>query len=144
MIGMRLSDAKRAFFDAPRVVAATTVAERAVLSRFGAYVRQRARSSIRQRAGTSSPGTPPFSHTGLLKRFLFFAFDTERRSVVIGPVRLNNKRGDAPPLLERGGSAMRVRRGQTVSCSYAPRPFMRPAFDRELSKLPPLWRDSIR
>lgn len=144
MIGMRLSDAKRTFFDAPRVLAATTAAERAVLSRFGAFVRQRARSSIRARKSVSPPGSPPSSHTGLLKQFLFFAFDTERRSVVIGPVRLNGKPGDALPLLERGGGAMRARHGQLVACTYTPRPFMRPAFDRELSKLPPLWRDSIR
>jgi len=141
---MRLSDAKRAFFDAPQVLAATTAAERRVLSRFGAYVRQRARTSIRSRAGTSTPGMPPFSHTGLLKRFLFFAYDTSRRSVVIGPVRLDGRTGEALPLLEHGGTTQRPRPGRVDPSTYTPRPFMRPAFQRELSKLPPLWRDSIR
>jgi len=141
---MRLSDAKRAFFNAPKVMAATTAAERQVLSRFGAFVRQRARTSIRSHSGTSAPGAPPFSHAGLLKRGILFAFDIERRSVVIGPVRLNGRSGVALPLLERGGTSPLLRHGQMVVGTYRPRPFMQPAFAAELSKLPPLWRDSIR
>lgn len=141
---MRLAQAKAGFFDRAGVIAATTVAQRKVLSRFGAFVRQRARTSIRTRPGTSPPGGPPFSHVGLLRRFILFAYDAERGSVVIGPVRLNAKSGEAPRLLEHGGPALRVRWGLARRVSYAPRPFMRPAFDRELPHLPPLWRDSIR
>ena len=51
MIGMKLKAAKGLFFDRGAVLRATTAAERRVLSRFGAFVRQRARTSIRQRKG---------------------------------------------------------------------------------------------
>ena len=67
-----------------------------------------------------------------------------RRSVVIGPARLNQKRGNVPPTLEYGGPAVAVRRGQTRRVTIAPRPYMRPAFAAEQKSLPPLWRNSIR
>ena len=139
-----LADAKRTFFDRAGVIAAVSVAERSALSRFGAYVRQRARTSIKPRTGTSAPGAPPFSHVGLLRQFILFAYEPQRGSVVIGAVKLNAKSGDAPRLLEHGGTAQRLRHGKLVRCDYRPRPFMQPAFDRELSRLPPLWRDAIR
>ena len=140
-----LVDAKRTFFDRAGVIAAVSAAERSALSRFGAYVRQRARTSIRPRSGTSVPGAPPFSHVGLLRQFILFAYEPSRGSVVIGAVQLGGKTGgDAPRLLEHGGSALRMRRGKLVRCQYQPRPFMQPAFDRELSRLSPLWRDAIR
>jgi len=162
MIGLGIDQAKGLFFDSKKVQATTTKAERRVLSRFGAYVRQSARSSIRKRKKVSAPGQPPSSHTGLLKRFILFAYEPERRSVVIGPVRLNAKIGDAPPALEYGGQvrvASRSRsrlsrakrrtrrqpsaatRGRTVT--IRPRPFMGPAFEREKPKLSAMWRDSV-
>ena len=82
MIGLRIDRVKGLFFDSKKVVNATTRAERKVLSRFGAYVRRSARSSIRKRKKVSEPGKPPSSHTGLLKRFIFFAYDPGRKSVV--------------------------------------------------------------
>ena len=144
MIGLRLDQAKGLFFDRPRVMNATAKAERQVLSRFGAFVRQRARTSIRPRKGSSPAGAPPYSHVGLLRRNIFFAFDPFRRSVVIGPARLNQKAGDVPPTLEYGGPAVVMRRGQTRRVVIAPRPYMRPAFAAEQKSLPPLWRNSIR
>ena len=144
MIGLTLSQVKAGFFDRQAVLSATTRAEGQVLSRFGAFVRQRARTSIKARHAISRPGAPPSSHVGLLKQFILFAYDATRRSVVIGPARLNAKTGDAPRLLEYGGSAVRLRQGHVVRCQYRPRPYMTPAFARELPGLPPLWRDAIR
>ncbi len=144
MIGLTLKQAKAGFFDRAVVQNATTVAERKVLSRFGAFVRQRAKTSIRPRANPSPPGSPPSSHVGLLRQHLYFAWDRDRRSVVIGPVRLNKGQGDTPPLLEYGGTAMRRRWGRSYLAHYRPRPFMRPAFDAEVPRLPPHWRNSIR
>ena len=112
MIGYRIDSIKGLFFDSAKVRAATSRAERRVLSRFGAFVRRSARSSIRKRKRSSAPGQPPSSHTGLLKRFIFFAYEPRSgRSVVIGPVRLNQKIGDAPAALEHGG------RSQVVAAS---------------------------
>ena len=148
MIGLRVSEAKGLFFDSKKVQSATTKAERRVLSRFGAYVRRSARSSIRRRKRASAPGQPPSSHTGLLKRFIFFAYEPRRRSVVIGPVRLNQKSGEALPALEHGGPVRIVsRRGgrrRRRMVTIRPRPFMGPAFEREKPGLPAMWRDSIR
>jgi hypothetical protein len=145
MFGVRLRQAKAGFFDRAAVMHATTRAERRVLSRFGAFVRTRARTSIRERQRPSPPGSPPSSHVGLLKRFILFSYDPARHGVVIGPTRINAKTGgDAPPLLEYGGTAVRERWGRRRSVRYLPRPFMHPAYMAEMARLPPLWRNSIR
>lgn len=147
VIGFRLNQAKALFFDRQRVTSAVDRAERRVLSRFGAFVRRSARSSIRRRKKVSEPGKPPSSHTGLLRRHILFVYLADRGSVVIGPIQLN--RGtDAPELLEHGGTVVRrTRRGSTKRrrrLRYRPRPFMGPAFEREKPKLPVMWRDSVR
>ena len=85
----------RMFFDRRAVLSRVDAATQSVLSRFGAFVRQAARTSIRFRKKPSEPGQPPSSHTGLLRRFIFFSYEPRQRSVVIGPARLN-KTGDAP------------------------------------------------
>ena len=91
MIGMKLQQAKGLFFDRASVMSAADRATRRVLSKFGAYVRQTARTSIRKRKSISQPGQPPSSHTGLLKRNIFFVFSPDTQSVVIGPILLNEK-----------------------------------------------------
>ena len=140
MIGFRID--KTMFFDRKKVVDATDRASRRVLSRFGAFVRQRARTSIRRRKGTSTPGSPPHSHTGLLRRLIFFGYDTRRRSVVIGPTALNSA-SEAPELLEHGGTTTLTRGGKRVRARYRPRPFMGPALEAEQPKLPAMWHNSI-
>ena len=145
MVGMTLKSAKGAFFDRPKVKRAVDAATRRNFSRFGAFVRQRAKTSIRRppktaRSRISRPGRPPYSHTGLLKRFLFFAYDADRQSVVIGPVLLRKGDGKAPSLLEHGGVAVRKRKRRR----YRPRPYMQPAFDAELPALPGLWKNSVK
>ncbi|MGH7130060.1 MAG: hypothetical protein ACREIV_15925 [Planctomycetaceae bacterium] len=143
MIGMKLNQAKGLFFDQPAVMNAVDRAERKVLSRFGAFVRRGARSSIRKRKAVSQPGSPPSSHVGLLKRNIFFVYEPERSNVVIGSILLN-KGTDAPALLEHGGTVTRRRKKKRVRMTYRPRPFMGPAFEREKPKLPAMWRDSVR
>lgn len=144
MIGFKLDAAKGLFFDRQVVTSAAERGTRKVLARFGAFVRQSARTSIRQRKSISAPGQPPSSHTGLLKRNIFFVYSPESRSVVIGPILLNGKQTDAPRLLEHGDMVVRRQRNRAVRMTYRPRPFMGPAFAREQQKLPALWRDSIR
>lgn len=161
------------FFDSSRVLARVDRARRRVLSRFGAFVRTRARSSIRKRKKASAPGQPPSSHEGSLKRLLFFAYDASSRSVVVGPVPF--QRGEAPELLEEGGTAIRRRRVRpagsrkasapqaaafrrlvaagritrpepeyvTYQATYRARPYMAPAAEAERPKFAPLWRDSV-
>ena len=146
---------KQMFFDRKAVTNSTDRASRRVLSRFGAFVRTAARSSIRTRRRISAPGQPPSSHLGLLKKLIYFGFDPGRQSVVIGPTLLHQKnRGGAPELLEYGGTAHRDSvfldyKNRTVTrrsgrVKYRPRPYMTPAFNREKVKLPALWQASVK
>ena len=135
---------RQLFFDRSAVKSKTDPATRRVLSKFGAFVRRGARSSIRKRKRISQPGMPPSSHTGLLRNFIWFGYEPQRNSVVIGPVRLNGNDGKAPSLLEYGGTTLRRKKGDVESVTVRPRPYMGPAFDRELPKLPGMWRDSVR
>lgn len=148
MIGLKIDQAKGMFFDSPKVVAAVDAAARRVLSKFGAFVRTAAKSSIRKRKKASEPGSPPSSHTGLLKKFIYFGYDQSRQSVVIGPTRLNNSGGTAPESLEYGGKATvtALRRGKKTSrrVTINERPYMRSALGKELPKLPSMWRDSVK
>jgi hypothetical protein len=146
---------KSMFFDRKAVIDAVDKATRKVLSKFGAFVRTSARSSIRTAKGRSKPGRPPHSHSGLLKRFLFFGWDPSSRSVVIGPEKLNGKNyGDAPDVLEHGGDT--VIKGYPLSRAQIKkypngkkiiikkRPYMDPALEKNIDLLPPMWRNSVK
>jgi len=150
VIGFKID--KSMFFDRPKVVNATNRATRRVLSRFGAYVRQTARHSIRRRKRSSAPGQPPSSHVGLLRRRIYFGYDPRKESVVIGPTPINASGGRSPygsttvpELLEEGGRVQRKGRdGKTETLNYQARPFMGPAFEKEKPKLPAMWKDSVK
>ena len=139
-----ITAAKRLFFDRQKVLSKVSRAERRVLTRFGAYVRQDARQRIRRRKRPSQPEESPTNQTGLLKRHIYFLFDPDRRSVVIGPIRLSTG-SDAPATLEYGGQAVvETSAGQPVRVAIEERPYMGPAFRQELPKVPAMWRDSVR
>lgn len=139
---------KKSFFDAEKVQRSVDASTRKTLSRFGAFVRTRSRSSIRKRRAASVPGQPPSSHTGLLKKFVFFSYDTEAKTVVIGPAALRSN-ATAPELLEYGGKGVTSRfvnrRGQQRRTGYwRARPFMRPAYEKELPGYLQSLKDSIK
>lgn len=121
------------FFDRAAVDAAVDRGTRRALSRFGAYVRTRARTSIRKRKRISAPGAPPSSHSGHLKRLIYFGYDQRTRSVVVGPLLYNK---GAANIIEYGGVAN--------GALYRPRPFMRPAFDAELPRAAQCFKDQIK
>jgi len=139
---------KQMFFDRKAVTGAVDKTARKVLSRFGAFVRRGAKSSIRKRKRVSSPGEPPSSHAGLLKRLIYFGYDRQKRSVVIGPQRLNQKVGNAPAALEYGGTSTFVEglrhRRKKRRVKIKARPYMGPAFEKEQPKLPAMWAGSVR
>lgn len=167
---------KRLFFDRARVKSWMDAKTRAGLSRAGSFVRQRARSLIRfRKRKVSEPGKPPFAHvkgTFASLRTILFAVDPARRSVVIGPVRLNAKsfqngilqRGVVPNVLEFGGqqgireeqlsgglwvkagrrSKRRGRPTRVRTATYKPRPFMAPALAAEAHTLPKHWAGSVK
>ena len=135
---------KRMFFDRKKIRNKVDARSRQVLSKFGAYVRRTAKRSIRKRKRTSAPFSPPSSHAGTLKRHIYFGYDMQRRSVVIGPVRVFNTRvvsSRTLPGLEYGGK-IDLYGGRTTRIK--PRPFMEPAFQRELPGVAAMWRDSIK
>lgn len=103
-----------AAFDKSRVIAMMEKRMNSALHKFAAFIRQRDRSSIRKRKKSSRPGEPPSSHTGLLRKNIFFAMDKSRNVMLVGAVRLNqigftgksftkSVRGLAPQTLEHGG-----------------------------------------
>jgi hypothetical protein len=143
VVGLTFAAAKRGFFDREKVKRSVDAGTRRVLSRFGAFVRQRAKTSIRKRKGTSPPGGPPFSHVGLLRKFILFAYDPDRKSVVIGPT-LTKEGSEAPRLLEHGGDTTLETREGPKRAHYRPRPYMGPAFEAEKPQLPALWKNSVR
>lgn len=144
MFKLKLEAAKAGFFDRASVVKRVDAAGRKVLSKFGAFVRTAAKSSIRKRKAISEPGQPPSSHLGLLKQFIFFSYDAARKSVVIGPTLLNGRGSRrALEVLEHGGGTIRRIKGKNRRTNYKARTFMKPAFKKEQSKLPALWRDAV-
>lgn len=130
-IGFRMPP-NAVFFNTKEVENATDKAERKVLSRFGFETRKDAKRSMRRKKKPSKKGDPPRVVTGLLKRFIFFAYDKFKQSVVTGPARLSGFKGagEAPEALEKGELDRR---------------FIEPAFKRQLAEhIPGMWRNSIR
>lgn len=92
---------------------------------------------------SSRPGEPPRSVVGTLKKFLFFAYDAQKKSVVIGPAKVNAK-GDAPAPLEFGGaSTISTAKGRRTA-TIKKRPYMAPALAKNESKIQEMYRDSIK
>lgn len=133
---------KSNFFKPELLIAKADRARRKMLSKAGAFVRQRAKTSIRKRKAVSAIGAPPSSHEGSLRKLIFFAYDPNRDSVVIGPALY--RAGEAPKLLEHGGTAVRTRKsGESRTLHYRPRPFMLPALEAEMPKFKELLRGMI-
>lgn len=149
MISLKITQAQRLFFDRPHVLNRIEEARVRALSKAGAYVMKAARGMLRTARGKSvnkpsKPGRPPKSRTGLLRDHIYFVFDPQTLSVVVGPARLNRTLG-APALHEFGG--VRFRRdaiGKSQRLKYPPRPYMRPALGKSLPKLPEAFRNAVR
>lgn len=186
--GRPLVALKEAFFDRQVVIDRVEKKRRAILSKFGAFVRTRAissmlghavpkkfgyKSKVTDREGSSPPGSPPYPHTGLLVKWILFAYDHAAGGVVVGPMKTNqvffdkDRRpvtGTVPQVLEYGGQItllewfragtwqradLRSRRRLAErptryrTVSIAARPFMRPALKAEAPKFAPLFKDSL-
>jgi hypothetical protein len=149
---------KQMFFDRQAVIDAVGKANARNLSRAGSFIRRGARSSLRRRKRVSLPDTPPSVHSrdpvASLKN-IWFVFDPQSRSVIVGPVKLNgsvrlsgSNRTTVPALQELGGVAVVTdgpkRRGRKRLATYPKRPFMGPAMQRELPKFTGLWANSVK
>jgi hypothetical protein len=91
-IGMKIDQVKGLFFDKPAVLGAMDRATVKVFNRFGAATRKIVRRSIRKigkKGKASLPGQPPKSRTGLLREHIYYVYNRQARSVVIGAALLN-------------------------------------------------------
>lgn len=112
-IGFRVPPA-RVFFDRKAVESMMDRETRKAYIAFGGLTRTIAIRSMRKRKGPSKPGEPPHSHRGLLRKFLFFAYERDSKTVVIGPelltVAAGYERGTVPAALEYGEGTPGFRR----------------------------------
>lgn len=143
---------KSLFFDRKEITSKLDPAVRKALSKFGAFVRTRAKSSLRYGDKSSPPGKPPTVHrsrkftrqkrkggavrqpSSPLRELIFFSYDPAARSVVIGPA-LGGRQSGVPALMEHGGTATIAVDGKKIVARYQPRPFIRPAFETEMKKV---------
>ena len=156
------------FFDRPKVMRAVRDGSKSVYARFGAFIRTSARSSIRQRKRVAAAGSPPSSHDGRLRDFIFFGYDDRTETTVVGPALFKRQSPTAPNLLEFGGQvqgdgrviyvtreAGRDESGRFVSqgkkrvelngqITYRAFPFMSPALDKNVDKFPGLFSGAIK
>lgn len=146
MIGYKVSDAKKLFFDKAKVLTASEKAEKKVLSKFGSFVRRDARKAIRKRKKSSKPGASPTNQTGLLKKFIFFVYDKTLGSVLVGPAKLNtSKHQNTLEVIEAGGKVIVEKDREPMEVDYAARPFMAPAFQSNKNRhMPGMWKDAIK
>lgn len=144
-VAMRM--AQSSFFDRKKVVDEVERANKKNLSKAGAFVRRRARSSIRKRKRVSDPGKPPSSHQGDYRKHIYFGYEPRTQSVVAGPIRFGS--GNVPEAVEGGGTSIKVisaRRGRPrreIPIKIRKRPAMALALVAERPKFPDIWRDSV-
>lgn len=145
------------FFDRVSVTSASDRARVRVLSRLGAFTRQRVissmvghrvrkgfgvKSKVTNRSGSSAVGQPPSPHTGDLVKRISFAYDPATASMVAGPTPFRS--GLGARALEEGGAAPIFSRGRRRLGHFRKFPYMLPAFQEELKQVPNLLRGSIR
>jgi hypothetical protein len=169
MIGYR--QAKENFFDRASVINAVDRGMYRVFLKFGAFTRATARKSLKYGDKPSRPGQPPTIHRTMTKaktnrktgatttqdvspyrENLFFSWDANSKSVLIGPT-LSTKLGkEILPALEYGGEShirvtlsRRLRTAKLRKIMVAARPVMQPAFEKEQKQsLPKLLANSVK
>ena len=99
-----------------------------------ATIRKLAMGSIRRIAGRSAVGQPPHTHTNRLPKAILFAVEKPTQSAVVGPSR--RIVGLAGAEQEHGGRWRKE--------LFAPRPFMAPALEKVINRLPSFWAGSVR
>jgi len=137
---MNAQGPRRSWFNPLAVITPMDKQTRAALMRFGAFVWQRSWTSIKPGKAISDPGAPPARHVASWRRLIRFALDEGQRSMVIGAVICKPRPFSLPEKLEHGGEELRPdERGRLTVFAYRPRPFMGPAFEKELPGAAALW-----
>lgn len=156
LLQFKIEKSKQFFLDDRKILNAVKRAKVRALLYPAAAIRLTAIRSIRKRDGTSQPGSPPLSHGAhLLRSHIYYLPQPSRADVhwvLIGAARLN-KPGLAPNALEFGGdvrpsprlNAMRRKAGHSElkTVKIAARPFMKPALDANIEKVPAAWKNAV-
>lgn len=154
------------FFDAEKVFAAARKGTARALSKCGAFVRREAKSSIRYATKSATPGQPPKAHRGRLtrttkkkdgtfktrqvsplKELIYFAYDSFRETVIVGPADFKNRAKRnyrVPTLLEHGGTITSRTPKAVKTSQYLGNPFMEPALRKVQGKFPAMFQDLLR
>lgn len=138
---------KAAFFDRPMVMKKVAAAKRRAITKQLAFIRIRAKTSIRKRKKSSPVGQPPSSHSGEM-RLIFFSWDFATESGVVGPIGFASKtggRGQVPALLENGGDVTRtLPSGLKKLMHYGGNPYMAPAEAAERARFAGQFKDEVK
>lgn len=121
-------------FDEKTLVAKVAKASVDILKRMGAYVRMVARRKVKSSDRPSTPGSPPHSKTGALKRGVLFGLEKREKRVVVGPGF--KFVGTSASAHEFGGRYKKER--------YPKRPLMGPALRESIPHLAKMWRDAVK
>jgi len=143
-----------AFFDSEKVRRSLDAKTRRALSRFGAFVWRRSKSSLKYRTVKSAAGSPPSVHrseqftrikkskgkevrqaSSPFRELRYFAWDERTRSVVVGPTIF--RRSNLIPKLHAFGGSVRTKKGLAT---YQKRPTEELALQAELPKFTGLFR----
>lgn len=111
MASIKSAKLKSFFFDRVKVHRAIDKATHKNLSKAGAYIMRTARGLIRspgKKGLPSKPGKPPKNRTGKLRDKILFAYEPDRRSVIVGPEETNQVffSGDGKPTTGTGASVL--------------------------------------
>lgn len=143
------------FLDRTAVLLAVGRARQRAMMRIGGFIRTTARRSMRKRKGPSAVGSPPNAHVGLLRKHVYFSYDRQSDSVVVGPAYLEYDAQKAvlggktiPALLEYGGQFAKFQ-GEGLEpeiVTMPARPYMGPALGAaaRANKLSQAWKDVVR
>lgn len=152
----------RWFIDQDKIKRTFERSEERAFKSTGAYIRTIGANSIKVGKKPSAPGLPPKTRRKFLKKNIYFAYDRKTRSVVIGPVtypvinRLQEFGGShafekwfnpaAKAVFTLGGQPKRGgpwKFGGRVNLTFPARPFMNPAFEKSIAKLPSFWKNTF-
>lgn len=105
-----------------KIYTAAQRASRKAIAQAAYRVFRDAQRTIFRSPDPSEPGTPPHTRRGMLRKGIRYQVDYQVPDAVIGPV--GSVLADIGQLHEFGG--------ERYGNQYPPRPYMRPALDREL------------
>ena len=145
------------FFNAPMMEKAVNKARMKMLSKAGAFVQRRARSSMRRITGKknkgkpSAAGKPPNAHSPakLSLKTILFKYDAKRDAMLVGPIKFNaiartvSGRTTVPSLHEYGQTAI-IYEERWVAPWGKPSEWRRVNSKRKQKKSPENWEKRTR